>query len=141
MLGPRRDNPSQDYRRNVAVLGSGSSREQRGSKIRKNEGRRSVRCNERPRARCGLRLYNIPPHIAFILNISNYLTRSASFTLARRSERDLSARAYAARCDSLACSTIISVSSASGAAPSPPAERAASFFSSGSGALAREARG
>eukprot|EP00964_Phaeocystis_antarctica_P140302 scaffold105123_cov49-Phaeocystis_antarctica.AAC.1 len=37
--------------------------------------------------------YNIPPHIAFILNISNYLTRLASFTLARRSERHLTARA------------------------------------------------
>jgi len=44
---------------------------------------------------------------------------------------------YAARrrCDSLECSTIISVSSASGAAPSPPAERAATFLSAGSGAL------
>ena len=42
---------------------------------------------------------------------------------------------YAARCDSLECSTIMSVSSASGAAPSPPAERAATFLSAGSGAL------
>ena len=65
-------------------------------------------------------------------------TRDAPPTMSSTLPKHLSAHTtYAARrrCDSLECSTIISVSSASGAAPSPPAERAATFLSAGSGAL------
>ena len=81
----------------------------------------------------------VTPGVNTVLSPNRVCTRDAPPTMSSTLPKHLTSAhtTYAARrrCDSLECSTIISVSSASGAAPSPPAERAATFLSAGSGAL------